>query len=504
METPLAPRLHSSKKVAVVGGGCAGIAALWALNRSPHDAYLYEASDRLGGHVNTVEFRKGKFKTLVDTGFIVMNAKTYPNFNRFLKKLGIETAPTEMSFSVSRDGGRFEWAGASLNALFCQRTNLLSPRFWRMIFDIVRFSQFALDILRTDEAAEETLGEYLEREGYSDAFRDNYLVPMAAAVWSTPPDKLLLDFPIATLIRFMWNHHLLSVVGSRPQWLTITDGSRSYINKVMHGFPSNHLRLRATVTSLTNDPDGRVRLHTSDGRSEVFDHVILATHGDQAYSIIRASATAEEHSILQHFRTTPNVAVLHSDRTLLPRSPNAVSSWNYLSHTPTPFSTRASQACVTYNMNLLQHIPRDVFGDVLVTLNPPRDPAPGTVQGRFEFRHAAYTPNAVRAQRCLGKIQNKRGISYAGAWTGYGFHEDAFSSGVKVAVEHLGATVPFEDWRDASPRRSGRIELVLLLLPEHWCGQIPTVVLHQHAPEPGRRLNLDLDLGIDFSATMDL
>ncbi|KAL2117062.1 hypothetical protein VTJ04DRAFT_9230 [Mycothermus thermophilus] len=461
---------HPRKKVAVVGGGCAGIAALWALNRSPHDAYLYEASDRLGGHVNTVEFKRGKFKTIVDTGFIVMNAETYPNFTRFLKKLGIETMPTGMSFSVSRDGGRFEWAGTSLNALLCQRSNLLSPRFWRMMFDIVRFSLFALDILRDEDEHDPwmTIGEYLEREGYSRAFRDDYLLPMAAAVWSTPPDRLFLEFPAVTMIRFLWNHRLLSIVGPRPQWLTLANGSRAYIDKVMHNFPSNHLRLKTKVTALTNDPDGRVRLHTADGRSEVFDHVILATHGDQAYQIIRPSATTEELSILGEFKTTENVAVLHSDRSLLPRSQRALSSWNYLTTTssPTSFSRHhhpTKQACVTYNMNQLQHIPRSTFGDVLVTLNPPRDPAPGTEQARFKYRHPVYHAGAVLAQRELDRIQNRRGISYAGAWTGFGFHEDAFSSGVRVAVEHLGASVPLDEWSDAEDWRERRPEGVTLV-----------------------------------------
>lgn len=212
---------YPRKKVAIVGSGCTGIAALWALNRSPHDVYIYEAADRLGGHTNTVEFVKGKYKAMVDTGFIVMNTATYraftsyrfvslacadttaANFINFLKRIRVETQPTEMTFSVSRDQGLFEWAGSGLDALFCQRGNLLSPKMWRMIFDIVRFNQFALDELRTDTPTDETIGDYLEREGYSNVFRDDYLIPMAAAVWSTSPDKCALDFPAVTLIRFM-------------------------------------------------------------------------------------------------------------------------------------------------------------------------------------------------------------------------------------------------------------------------------------------------------------
>ncbi|KAK4102577.1 FAD/NAD(P)-binding domain-containing protein [Parathielavia hyrcaniae] len=450
---------YPRKKVAIVGGGCAGIAALWSLNRSPHDAYIYEASDRLGGHTNTVEFANGKYKTLVDTGFMVLNSETYPNFTKFLADEGVKTVPTEMSFSVSRDKGLFEWAAAGLDALFCQRRNIFSPSMWRMLFDIVRFNQFALDVLMADEPPELTLRQYLEREGYSAAFRDDYLIPMAAAVWSTGPDDYMLNFPAVTLIRFMWNHHLLSTCGARPRWLTIPTGSKTYVDKAMHGFPWNHILLNTTVTALTNEPDGRVRLHIKGGDFEVFDHVILATHGDQAYSIVRDSATNEEISILENFHTTENVAVLHSDTSLMPRCRKAWSSWNYLTTSAPPKDeANIDNVCVTYNMNILQHIPRDIFGDVLVTLNPLHEPDPATVQGRFMYRHPLYTPEAVRAQQRLDSIQNQRGISYAGAWTNYGFHEDGFSSGLRVAAEHLGGNTPFE-WEDSTFRRGQKPRL---------------------------------------------
>jgi len=453
---------YPRRKVAVVGSGSAGIAALWALNRSPHDVYMYEASGRLGGHAQTVEFTNGKYTTLVDTGFVVMNSETYPNFLNFLGRIGVKTEPTEMSFSVSRDQGRFEWAGSSLDAVFCQRGNLLSPSMWRMLFDIVRFNKFALDLLKSDDPTEETIGEYLHRQGYSNAFRDNYLIPMTAAVWNTSPDKCSLDFPAATLVRVLWNHHLLSTFAARPQWLTIATGSKTYIDKVMRGFPSNHLRLNTTVTALTNEADGRVRLHTEGGSSEVFDHVILATHGDQAYSIIRDSATEEERSILRSFRTSQNEAVLHSDASLMPRSPTARSSWNYLTKSAWPKGQgNINQVCVTYNMNALQHIPREAFGDVLVTLNPLHEPDPKTVQGRYNYRHALYTPAAIRAQQRLDTIQNTRGISYAGAWTKYGSHEDGFSSGLRVAVEHLGASIPFE-FKDSTYSRGEKPRLTLV------------------------------------------
>jgi predicted NAD/FAD-binding protein len=222
------------------------------------------------------------------------------------------------------------------------------------------------------------------------------------------------------------------------------------------------VRLNTIVTSLNNEPDGRVRLHIDDGSSEVFDHVILATHGDQAFSIVRDSATEEERSILEKFRTSQNVAVLHSDTSLMPQSRTAWSSWNYLTKSAEPRGKgNINEVCLTYNMNILQHIPREAFGDVLVTLNPLHEPDPRTVQGRYIYRHPLYTPAAVRAQQRLDAIQNRRGISYAGAWTKYGFHEDGFSSGLRVAVEHLGAKIPFE-FKDSTFSRGAKPRLGLV------------------------------------------
>ncbi|KAI0161388.1 FAD/NAD(P)-binding domain-containing protein [Xylariaceae sp. FL1272] len=464
------------KKVAIVGSGSAGIAALWALkanvsHRTHHDVYLYEAADRLGGHTNTVEWKNGKFKTLVDTGFIVLNTATYPNFINFLRKINVPTSKTEMTFGVSRDRGKFEWAGTSLGAVFCQRKNILSPRMWRLIFDIVRFNQFALDLLRDDDFDStgtqppdtrlETIGHYLNRHGYSDMFRDDYLIPMTAAVWSTSPDKCALEFPATTLVRFMWNHHLLSTVATRPDWLTLEGGAKSYIDAVMRGFPPNHLFLKTAVKHVCTERDGRVKLHLENGKTDIYDHVILATHGDQVLDIIGPTATDEEKSIMSKFVTSENTCVLHSDLSLMPKRRNAWSAWNYLTMS-SPWTGRdIDQVSLTYNMNILQHIPGEAFGDVLVTLNPIHEPKPGTVQGRYSYSHPLYTPEAVRAQERLPSIQNKRGISYAGAWTKFGFHEDGFSSGLHVAIQHLGARLPFE-FVDSTFSRGRQPELGIL------------------------------------------
>lgn len=461
-----------TKRVAIVGSGCSGIAALWALNRTHHDVYLYEAADRLGGHTNTVDWRSGKYTTKVDTGFIVLNTATYPNFINFLAKIKVPTVPTPMTFAVTRDHGIFEWAGINLDSLFCQRKNLFSPRMWRMVFDIIRFNQFSLDLLANEDQisqSEETIGEYLDREGYSEAFRDDYLIPMTAAVWSTSPDKCTLQFPAVTLIRFLWNHHLLSTVAARPDWLTIPTGSQSYIDAVMKGFPPNHLFLNTPVRTLSNEPNGKVRLHLANGTSSVFDHVILATHGDQAYGIIKETATQVERDIMSSFHTSKNTAVLHSDLSHMPASRKAWSSWNYLTvSAPGEGKRNIDQVSLTYNMNILQHIPTNVFGDVLVTLNPLHEPDPATVQGRYNYAHPLYNTAAIEAQRRLPTIQNRRGISYAGAWTKYGFHEDGFTSGLRVAKEHLGARLPF-DLVDSTKSRGekpklGMVDLFLRVL----------------------------------------
>ena len=408
------------------------------------------------------------------------------NFIAFLKEVKIPTSPTDMTFGVSRDQGLFEWSGTSLSAVFAQKSNFFDPRMWRMIFDIVRFNQFALDLLSEEDESEidisgangaaknvgkpapqQSIGEYLDREGYSDAFRNDYLIPMTASVWSTSPDKTSLEFPAITLVRFMWNHHLLNTVAARPTWMTIVGGSKQYIDTVMRDFPEHNVHLDTSIQSLSVLDNGQLAVHRMDGKRETFDHVILATHGDQAMDIIRNIATPEEEEIMSNFKTSKNTAVLHSDRSvctqittsptqntdtmkLMPRRYVAWSSWNYI--TTSPSSDTVPSVCLTYWMNLLQHIP-SLYGMVLVTLNPLHPPK--SAQGSWTYHHPLYNAAAIRSQKLLPRIQNTRGISYAGAWTKYGFHEDGFSSGLKVAVEHLGAKLPF-DFVDSTFSRGRR------------------------------------------------
>lgn len=368
-----------------------------------------------------------------------------------------------MTFGVSRDGGKFEWASTSLSAIFAQRQNFFKPRMWRLIFDIIRFNQFALDLLTIEDESEndpsdadgqqgpprpdeESIGHYLDREGYSQTFKDDYLIPMTAAVWSTSPDKASLDFPAIILVRFLWNHHLLNTISARPDWMTIPGGTQQYVDRVMADFPSDRVHLQSKVTSLIPAKNGAVFLSVKD-KIEVFDHVILATHGDQASEILGQAANDQETEVLNGFKTSRNVAILHSDLSLMPRRRIAWSSWNYITESPFPPSsktTNVSKVCLTYWMNLLQHIPESDFGPVLVTLNPLSPPDPRLVQGIWEYSHPLYSAAAIRSQALLPKIQNTRGISYCGAWTTYGFHEDGFSSGLSAAVNHLGAKLPFK------------------------------------------------------------
>ncbi|OCK75389.1 amine oxidase-like protein [Lepidopterella palustris CBS 459.81] len=452
------------KRIAIVGSGISGLGALWSLRNTPHEVHLYEAEDRLGGHTNTVTFKHNGRYTLVDTGFIVFNTATYPNFIAFLKELNVKSMASEMTFGVSRDNGDFEWSGASLSAVFAQRENLYRPTFWRMIFDIVRFNQFAIDMISkqvhgvSEELKEQSIGEYLEREGYSDRFRDDYIIPMTACVWSTGPDKCALEFPAIILIRFMWNHHLLNTVAARPPWLTIEGGSQKYINAVLKDTKMAKIHLSTPVLSLLNQKDGRLVLGlggNSKGKEEIFDQVILACHGDQAWRLMSASATNEEKDILTAFQTTPNAAYLHSDLSLMPTRAVAWSAWNYLttsspsSSSPTPgassnLSSGALQTVsLTYNMNILQSLSSNTYGPVLVTLNPPHPPDPSLTQGTYSYRHPLYNSRAVAAQDELETIQGKRGVWYCGAWTGYGFHEDGFSSGVRAGIA-LGGSVPWK------------------------------------------------------------
>lgn len=438
-------------KVAIVGSGVSGLGATWLLNEySGHQVHLYESDDRPGGHANTVRFYKQGQQPSegvdVDTGFIVFNPTTYPNFLQFLRLFpSINILPTEMTFSVSRDNGAFEWAGNNLMTVFCQPKRLLDPDMWRLLYDVLRFNACARRILSDEAVSESTsISDYLKRERYSGSFTNNYLIPMTAAIWSTPPDKCATDFPARTLIRFMRNHHLLQVTG-KPKWLTIQGGSINYVKQILSKLPADQLHLSTPVQSIRSLPDSRIELRTATGAVEIYDRVIMACHSDTARSILEAGGAAEEggitareRDILGIFKWNKNECILHHDERLMPRSKPAWSCWNYLTSSVVdadgnvlPNEPRIS---LTYGMNDLQHIPLQKYGPVLVTLNSPFEPAAEKVVGRWKYEHPVLDAQAVRAQKLLKLIQGTRSIWYAGAYTKYGFHEDGFASGLAAAV----------------------------------------------------------------------
>ncbi|KZT25415.1 FAD/NAD(P)-binding domain-containing protein [Neolentinus lepideus HHB14362 ss-1] len=444
-------------KVAVVGSGVSGLAATWLLNEySDHEVHLFEEEFRPGGHANTVEFvQLGKEPTTVDTGFIVLNPTTYPNFLRFLKMCsGVEILPTEMTFAVSRDNGAFEWAGNNLMTVFCQPSRLLDPNMWRLIYDVLRFNACArrLIIGWKDKRISNDLsiGQYLENEGYSASFRDNYLIPMTAAIWSMPPDKCAMDFPARTLIQFMYNHHLLQLIG-KPSWLTIKGGSHAYVKAILSKLPEHCLHLGTGIKSVDIREAGpKIQLHTSDGQPHEFDHVIFACHSDTTLNILNAGSgpTDDERRILSRFQWNRNIAVLHSDKELMPRERLAWSCWNVLSSSTQDrhgnVKVNEDQISLTYWMNALQHLSEAKHGPVLVTLNPPHDPDPKNTVGWYKYSHPVLDSEAVKSQNEMRTIQGKRGISFAGAWTRYGFHEDGFTSGLRAVIDHLNVNSPFE------------------------------------------------------------
>ncbi|CAG8497080.1 529_t:CDS:2 [Paraglomus occultum] len=456
--------MTTPRKVAIIGSGVSGLGAAWLLSEhSPHHVTLYESGSYLGGHTHTVDYTPPNSKTSipVDTGFIVFNPLTYPNLLRFFNHKEIDYMPSNMSLSVSRNRGDFEWSGQNLLTLFCQWENLLSLDMWRTIFDICKFNWRATDLINTSEDDEErrmNLGEWLDKHGYSQAFKDNYLLPMTAAIWSTPIDKCSMDFPVLTLIQFMHNHRLLQVV-DRVQWLTVKNGSRMYVDAITSKIDSIRLNTKITSITRTSTSDGvQITVNDNNNVGETYDYVILATHADQALEILGSEATENEKRILGNFQFSKNKAVLHSDLELMPTRRSAFSAWNYI--TKSDENTRnISQVSLTYSMNILQSISEETHGPVLVSLNSIYEPSPSKTFASWDYEHPLITPAAIAAQSELHEIQNLPGLHtlYCGAWTKYGFHEDGFTSGLRAAVM-LGAVPPFAI-ADATYVGGKRVEL---------------------------------------------
>ncbi|AUM00716.1 NAD/FAD-binding protein [Rhodocyclaceae bacterium] len=421
-----------SQRIAVVGSGIAGLACALLLNRHAR-VTLYEASERLGGHSHTVDVDIAGRPLAVDTGFLVFNRRTYPELVALFAMLGVEAVESEMSFSVSLSEPALEWAGSNLATLFAQPGNLLRPAFLGMLRDILRFNAAATLMAAGGAPSPDlALGDYLDRERYGDAFRHWYLLPMAAAIWSCPT-RTMLDYPFSTFARFCHNHGLLQIF-NRPRWLTVRGGAREYVRRIAARL--DDVRTATPVLSVERGADG-VRLHTRGG-GEYYDQVVFACHSDQTLRILGADASADERAILGAVRYQPNRAVLHTDPALLPHRRKVWSAWNYLAGRGAASERPVS---VSYLLNRLQ--PLGVDTPVVVSLNPFREPAADKVLRVIDYAHPVFDRAAIAAQSRLHQIQGVRRTWFAGAWTGYGFHEDGLRSALAVA-RALGVEIPWQ------------------------------------------------------------
>ena len=430
-----------SIKVAIVGSGISGLAAAHAL-RGKVELTLLEAGDYFGGHTHTVDVTlptpKGPVTHGVDTGFLVLNERTYPQLIRLLADLGVATAKSDMSFSVQANdfaGGRdMEWSGTSLNTVFAQRANLVNPRFWGMLRDLLRFNALTTRMAASGSEAQlqQPLGEFLREHGFGSAFCEWYFLPMMACIWSCPTAQML-QFPVSTMVRFCHNHGLLQI-SNRPQWWTVQGGARHYVEKITAGIADKRLnapvrRIEHLAGGATGQPS--VRIHTDTG-SQLFDKVVIATHSDQALQML-AEPTAQERDTLGAIRYQSNKAVLHGDTTVLPKRASAWAAWNY-ERAAAPGRER-TRVCLHYLLNRLQPLPWQQ--PVLVSLNPVRAIAPDQVLGEYDYAHPVFDLAAMAAQSRMPALQGQQGRYYAGAWMGYGFHEDGLKAGLAAAARLL-------------------------------------------------------------------
>jgi predicted NAD/FAD-binding protein len=417
-------------KLAIVGSGISGLAVAHTL-KDHADITVFEAGDYFGGHTHTVDITlptpQGLVTHGVDTGFLVFNERTYPNLINLFAELKVETAPSDMSFSVkvpgALNGRTLEWSGTDLNSVFAQRSNLVNPRFWRMLADVMRFNALCTRIAKEQREKElqQPLSDFLRTHKFSEPFRDWYFLPMLGCIWSCPTDQML-QFPVATMIRFCHNHGLIQVT-NRPQWFSVVGGARNYVEKILAGVHDK--RLNTPVRLIERDAQG-VRIIT-DGHAERFDQVVIATHTDQALSMLR-QASGEERSLLGAIRYQDNRAVLHTDASVLPANPKTWAAWNY--ERAASSERESSRVCLHYLLNRLQRIPFEQ--PVVVSLNPLQAIDPATIVGEYDYAHPVFDLGAIEAQKRLPLLQGQQHTWYAGAWTGYGFHEDGLKSGLQV------------------------------------------------------------------------
>ena len=440
-DLPSASHPHApsrTARVAIVGSGISGLAAAHTL-QGLADLTLFEAGDYFGGHTHTVDMTlpnaQGVPTTFgVDTGFLVLNERTYPNLLALFSALEVPIAKSDMSFSVQvpgagRGGAALEWSGSDLSSVFAQRHNLANPRFLRMLADIVRFNRVVTRLAERGEDLQpnspllQPLGDFLREQRFSNEFRDWYFLPMMGCIWSCPTDQMLA-FPVATMVRFCHNHGLLQIT-NRPQWYTVPGGARRYVNRIVERIADK--RLSTPVQQVLRDESG-VRVITQ-GQVERFDAIVMACHSDQALRLLGPQATATEREVLGAIRYQPNRAVLHTDASVLPENPRAWAAWNY-ERAPSA-NVESAQVCLHYLLNRLQPLP--VTQPVVVSLNPQREINPAQVVGEYAYDHPVFDLPAIRAQSRVPGMQGQQHTWFAGAWTGYGFHEDGLKSGLQAA-----------------------------------------------------------------------
>jgi predicted NAD/FAD-binding protein len=416
-------------RIAVVGAGISGLACAWLLQQR-HEVVLLEANRYLGGHTNTVDATVDGITHPVDTGFLVYNERTYPNLIRLFARLGIESAPSEMTFSVRIGEGGLEWAGTSLSSVFAQRRNLANPRFLRMLADVLRFNREAMRLAESGAPATGTLGEFLDARGFGREVRELYLIPMAACIWSTPATQMN-RFPLSTFLQFCANHGLLAL-SNRPQWRTVKGGAREYVKKLAAGLKD--VRLGQPVRRVKRFHD-RVEI-SSDAGVERFDEVVLATHTDQSLAMLE-SASVEERAVLKAIPYQANRAVLHTDERLLPRLRRAWASWNFHASRP---ELSGEPVSLTYLINRLQPLP--FRSPVMVTMNPLEAPREEKVLAGFDYHHPVFLEGSDEAKRRVVSLQGRARTWFCGAWTRHGFHEDGLLSAVNVAKQ-MGIPIPW-------------------------------------------------------------
>ena len=434
--------------VAVVGAGIGGLSAAWLLSQK-HDVTLFEADPRLGGHANTADAPGFHGTVPVDTGFIVYNEGNYPNFTALLDHLGVPSVYADMSLSVSLDDGAFEYSSFGLGGIFAQKRNLLSPRFWGLLRDITRFFRHAPKDLADLERKATPLGDYLQAKGYGDAFRDDHLLPQAAAIWSTPLDQIGA-YPAASLIRFFLNHGMMTVTG-RGLWRTVEGGSRAYVTKLSEAF-RGEVRKGVRVAGVRRDANGaEVRL--AGGSRERFDQIVIATHGDTALSLLD-DPSPDEQRLLGCFRYSRNMIALHTDPVLMPKRRRAWTSWNHIG-----MRDRPGEGAVTYWMNRLQSLKG--APELFVTLNPNKEIAADRLLRTEVYEHPLFDADAIAAQQQVWDIQGARRTWFCGSYLGHGFHEDALQSGLAVAEQLGGVRRPW-----TVQDESGRIHVRQRVLEE--------------------------------------